>query len=86
MKDVYVRTAVGGPLDGMDVEARFPHGFILVDKPSNQCWIYKVSQDETQWVITPDEDTGNEARAWDSAKSREAANGSDYDVRVLHDN
>lgn len=80
--DVYTKTAVGGPLDGQQVESRFPMGFILVNKPTRSCWVYKVSQDELTWVIVP-EDGGDEARLWDKTKSMATANGSDYDVRVL---
>ncbi len=27
-------------MDGYNVTSRFPKGFLLVDKPANQCWIY----------------------------------------------
>lgn len=36
---------VGGPLDGQDALSRFPHGFLLVDKPAGECWLYDWTGD-----------------------------------------
>ncbi|MFI7608908.1 hypothetical protein ACIBTV_27860 [Micromonospora sp. NPDC049366] len=31
---------VGGPMDGQQAVSRFPRGFLLVDKPAGECWLY----------------------------------------------
>lgn len=37
---VYEGRCDGGPLDGQTGQSRFPDGFLLVDKPAGQCWVY----------------------------------------------
>jgi hypothetical protein len=37
---MYEGLCFGGPLHGEIWQSRFPKGFLLVDKPKNQCWIY----------------------------------------------
>jgi hypothetical protein len=38
---MYKGMCLGGPLDGQEARSRFPKGFLLVDKPANECWIYE---------------------------------------------
>lgn len=66
----------GGPLNGQTAMARFPKGFLLVDKPANRVWIYDwngtafVSRDEA------------EGRVADYDKRFEAADSPEWDVRA----
>lgn len=38
---MYQGRCVGGPLDGQPARSRYPKGFLLVDRPAGQCWIYE---------------------------------------------
>lgn len=62
-----------GPLAGREVISRFPLGFLLVDKPNNECWIY-------EWVGTGFRVRDMAPMPVDIAKRDRAAEGSDYDV------
>jgi hypothetical protein len=46
LKDLYTGVCVGGPLDGKQITARYPRGFILVDKPENKHWLYVWDGDQ----------------------------------------
>lgn len=46
-------TAIGGPMDGCDVEGRFPSGIVFVDKPSDTAWIYDYFPDEGEFYVRP---------------------------------
>lgn len=35
----------GGPLNGRTIIVRRPKGFLLVDRPADQCWIYEWRDD-----------------------------------------
>lgn len=41
----------GGPLAGEHWESRFPKGFLLVDKPNHQCWIYEYDLQTMTFVV-----------------------------------
>jgi hypothetical protein len=74
-KDVWNGPCVGGPLDAQDGVSRFPLGFLLVDRPANQCWIYDWTDGQfvvreaagTELVSDPDGDK-NRYRAADEAE------------------
>lgn len=66
----------GGPLNGEKLLSRFPKGVLLVDRPSNRCWIYErrgdlfvVRNEEPMPILTE----GPKNR-------RRAAEESNYDV------
>jgi len=41
MKDtLYTGLAMGGPMEGKEVESRFPGGILFVNKASNEAWLY----------------------------------------------
>jgi hypothetical protein len=50
---LYAGIAVGGPLDGKEVEGRFPGGILLVDKPSNRAWVYDYYADQGKFYVRP---------------------------------
>jgi hypothetical protein len=45
----------GGPLDGQSAVSRFPKGFLLVDKPAGECWIYEWDEENNEFIVR-DED------------------------------
>jgi hypothetical protein len=47
---VYQGVCAGGPWDGRPAATRYPKGFLLVDKPGMQVWIY--DRDETSGNFT----------------------------------
>lgn len=65
----------GGPLSGEFAESRFPKGFLLVDKPKNQAWIYEW--DETSQCFIARNETPMELN---HAGRMRAANEFTYDV------
>jgi len=66
----------GGPLDGQEIDSRYPMGFLLVDKPNGQCWLYERL--EEIWVLR-----NGYPQPWDREKSWEAALGQEFDVRAV---
>lgn len=42
---------VGGPLDGQQAASRFPRGFLLVDRPAGECWLYDWRDDDGTFVV-----------------------------------
>jgi hypothetical protein len=52
---MYKGTCYGGPLAGERWESRYPKGFLLVDKPGNQCWIYEWDQELQQFRVRDEE-------------------------------
>ncbi|MFB6393013.1 hypothetical protein [Polymorphospora lycopeni] len=51
---MYEAICHGGPLDGQHAISRRPAGFLLVDRPAGQCWIYDYRADAGFEVRTPD--------------------------------
>lgn len=66
---------VGGPWDGRTVTARFPAGFLLIDKRQSVVWIY--DRTDGQYHARTDG-----PYPLDHAKRWAAAEGPDYDIRV----
>jgi hypothetical protein len=71
---------VGGPMGGKEGETRFQKGFILVDKPNRQVWVYRATPDGNSPTGTTYVAEG--ARDLDSEKLEKTAAGSDWDVRA----
>lgn len=67
----------GGPWDTSDVEARFPKGFLLIHKPEHAVWIYDRKDDGDFYVRSATPSVLDDAGRW------KAADGVDYDIRVL---
>ncbi len=67
----------GGPLDGEQVEARFPDGFLLVDKARQRAWVYGWCDGEFQCR------TLDQGEPLDEDGRLRAAEGSDLDVRAV---
>lgn len=77
---LYTGRCHDGPLDGHTTDSRFPAGFLLVDMPHRQCWLYDRHDDGDFYARTttpqPLLDTGPVNR-W------RAADEGNYDVRAL---
>lgn len=65
----------GGPLNGHDAMARYPKGFLLVDKAGNKVWIY-------EWNGTAFVCREPEGETLDYDKRLEAADSLEWDVRA----
>lgn len=39
-KTLYTGLAMGGPMEGQEIEGRFPGGILFVNKVSNEAWLY----------------------------------------------
>lgn len=59
---LYSGLAVGGPMDGKEVEGRYPGGILFVDKQSNTAWLYDYYADQGKFYVRP---VGYDA-LWDS--------------------
>jgi len=74
--DLYEGPVRGGPWNGRQAQSRFPSGFLLIDRPARQCWIYDRG---TDGVFTARSET---PLALDDAKRWQAASEEDYDILV----
>lgn len=52
-KILYSGIAVGGPMDGREVEGRFLGGILFVSKPTNKAWLYDFYADEQKFYLRP---------------------------------
>jgi hypothetical protein len=43
-EELYTGLAVGGPMEGLEVESRYPGGVLFVSKPTNRAWLYDYIQ------------------------------------------
>ena len=86
-KELYRGKAIGGPLDGQDLESRFPNGVVLVHSPDAVAWIYDYvdTPDGGQFECRDRDKARGGAQRLDQAKVRKAAEGSKYDVRAYDD-
>ncbi len=50
---LYSGLAVGGPMDGKQVESRFPGGILFVSKPTNKAWVYDYYPETNQFIVRP---------------------------------
>jgi hypothetical protein len=76
---VYTGVCQGGPLDGRTGQSRFPRGFILVDKPAGQVWIYDL-QPAPQVPPLVFQARAGYPVPLDRERHLRAADGQDYDV------
>lgn len=52
-KTLYRGVAVGGPMDGAEVEGRYPGGILFVDKASEKAWLYDFYAEEGKFFARP---------------------------------
>lgn len=79
---MYSRKCVGGPLNGKEVQSRFPKGFLLVNRPEKQIALYDLSPVGT-WQVRQDNDTWRMPEITDEAEAKNryrAALEPNYDV------
>ncbi len=50
---LYSGLAVGGPMDGQEVEGRYPGGILFVSKPTNTAWLYDFYADQNRFIVRP---------------------------------
>jgi hypothetical protein len=76
----YNGPCIGGPMDKREMSSRFPKGFLLVDRPTQTCWVYDwLPGDQSFLVRISDGEPLVEDR--DEPKNRyRAAEESEFDV------
>jgi|SRR6187402_2163975 len=52
-EELYRGLAIGGPMDGREVESRFPGGVLFVSKPTNKAWLYDYYAESTRFYARP---------------------------------
>lgn len=77
---MFIGRCLGGPLDGREGQSRFENGFVLVDKPAGQCWIYDWSG--TEWGNGVFTVRDHEPMPPVTELRHRAAEGTRYDVRA----
>ena len=77
---LFTGRCLGGPLDGEEGQSRFPRGFVLIDKPAGQVWIYDWS--EPEWGDGVFRVRDPHPMAVLTEARRRAAEGIRYDVRA----
>jgi len=50
---LYSGIAVGGPMDGKQVEGRYPGGILFVSKPTNKAWLYDYFTEQRRFYARP---------------------------------
>lgn len=50
---LYEGLGIGGPMDGREIESRYPSGVIFVSKPTNRAWIYDFYADQGKFYARP---------------------------------
>lgn len=52
-EELYTGLAIGGPMEGQQVEGRFPGGILFVSKPTNKCWLYDFYAESGRFILRP---------------------------------
>jgi hypothetical protein len=52
-EELYRGLAIGGPMDGLEVEGRYPGGILFVSKPENRCWLYDFYAESGRFYLRP---------------------------------
>ncbi len=50
---LYEGLGVGGPMDGRQIESRYPEGVVFVSKPTNRAWIYDFYAEQGKFYARP---------------------------------
>ena len=81
-KLLYEGICFGGPIHGEVAISRFPKGFLLVDKPANQLWIYEW--DSASGTFSVRQNDPMEVYLEGPKNRFRAAEESNYDVIAAH--
>lgn len=52
-EQLYKGLAIGGPMEGFDVESRYPGGVLFVSKRHNKCWLYDYFESFGKFYLRP---------------------------------
>jgi len=52
-EELYVGLAIAGPMDGLEVESRYPGGILFVSKPDNKAWLYDFYPESERFILRP---------------------------------
>lgn len=52
-EELYTGLAIAGPMDGREVESRYPGGILFVDKPNNRAWLYDFYAESGRFILRP---------------------------------
>lgn len=52
-EELYTGLAIAGPMDGLQVESRFPGGVLFVSKPDNKAWLYDFYAESGRFILRP---------------------------------
>lgn len=52
-EELYTGLAIAGPMDGQQVESRFPGGVLFVSKPTNKAWLYDYYSESGRFILRP---------------------------------
>jgi hypothetical protein len=52
-EELYAGLAIGGPMDGREVESRYPGSVLFVSKPTNKAWVYDYYAESTRFILRP---------------------------------
>jgi len=50
---LYEGLAIGGPMDGREIESRFPGGVLFISKATNKCWLYDYYAESARYIARP---------------------------------
>jgi len=76
-RSLFQGKATGGPLDGQEIESRFPAGLIVIDRAQKLSGVYHRQHDKG-FVYVEDNSWVN-----DRSKLDQAAASADFDIRSL---
>ncbi len=65
--ELYEGPVHGGPWDERYAQSRFPKGFLLVDMPGKQVWIYDRADDGSFWARYEAPMNLDDAKRWKTA-------------------
>jgi hypothetical protein len=52
-EELYTGLGISGPMDGLEIESRFPGSVLFVDKPTNKCWLYDFYAESARFYLRP---------------------------------
>lgn len=52
-EELFTGLAIAGPMDGQQVESRFPGGVLFVSKPTNKAWLYDFYPESGRFILRP---------------------------------
>ncbi len=82
-ENLFIGTAIGGPIDGEEVISRYPEGLLLVDAEAQRCWVYKRTG--STFFLERDDDGSDERALNDRKLEKTGIEEFDYDVIAYAD-